>query len=187
MSFFSILMHCIAPMHGVPRDHITNVHPAKVGMQTPISKVSWQIMLRPIGMMSVSCTVLEMPLWRWLTMNKLVCSIGLSHLTNTQNNWLDWSYKNDTRPCVLNTKATSLEEADVRYVAIWCLWYSLGLLLKVQFMSLIIGCVFGTSMWDNGGGFVLHVRHLDLHLLFVYSFLWCQYFICLSLKRLAEV
>jgi hypothetical protein len=46
---------------------------------------------------------------------------------------------------------SSLEEADVQYVAIWCWWYSLGLLLRVQFLSLIIGCVFGTPMWDNGG------------------------------------
>jgi hypothetical protein len=57
-------------------------------LQTPISNGSWQIVHRSIGMLSISCSILEMFLWRWLTRNKLACSIGLSHLIDTQNSWL---------------------------------------------------------------------------------------------------
>jgi hypothetical protein len=57
-------------------------------LQTPISKGSWWIMHMPIGMLFISCMVLEMFLWRWLTRNELACSIGLSCLIDTKNNWL---------------------------------------------------------------------------------------------------
>jgi hypothetical protein len=43
-----------------------------------------------------------------LTRNKLACSIGFSCLIDTQNNWLHWSYKNNPRPYVLNTKTQHL-------------------------------------------------------------------------------
>jgi hypothetical protein len=65
-------------------------------------------MHKPIGMLSISCTVLEMLLWRWLTRNELTYSIGFNRLVNTHNNWLCWNYKNDIRPCVLNIRMQHL-------------------------------------------------------------------------------
>ncbi len=77
-------------------------------LQTPISKGSSWIVHMPIRMLSISCTILEMPLWRWLTRNKLACSIRFSHSIDTQNSWLHQSYKNDTSPCLLNIRMQHL-------------------------------------------------------------------------------
>jgi hypothetical protein len=51
-------------------------------------------------MLFISCTVLEMFLWRWLAKKELASSIGFSRLINTQNSWLHQNYKNNIRPCV---------------------------------------------------------------------------------------
>jgi hypothetical protein len=84
--------------------------------------------------------------------NKLTYSIGFNHLIDTQNNWLCWSYKNDTRPYVSNTRTQHLWKNWM--FDIWQFNHGgilQGLQPKVQFMSSIIGWVFGTSMLDNGG------------------------------------
>jgi hypothetical protein len=142
-------------------------------------------MLKPIGMMYVSCTVLEMPLWRWLQWtnfvplglvtwqtHKTIDCIGVTRMTQGLVVWIQkhiFGRSGCSMCCnlMLVVFFRTAFESTIRELNNWlCFWH------------------FYVRQW---GAFMLHVRHLDFHLLFVYSFLWCQYLIFLHLKKLAKV
>jgi hypothetical protein len=69
-----------------------------------ISRDSWLITHKPIGMQSELFMVQRTPLSRWLIRSAHVYSIGLNHLINTPNNLLDLNYKMSIKLFSTNTR-----------------------------------------------------------------------------------
>ncbi len=98
---------------------------------------------------------LEIPMWKWLTRNKLASLIGPNHLTDTWNSWSHMNTKTNTMWCVTNIKMPH-----------WCnrlmfnmLQFGVGglplglpmrLPMRVQSMNSISGWNFGPSIQIMG-------------------------------------
>jgi len=68
-----------------------------MSFQNPISRDSWLITHKLIGTLSKLFMVLGTSLLRWLIRSTHVYFIGVIHLINTANNWLDMNCKMGTR------------------------------------------------------------------------------------------
>ncbi len=74
-----------------------------MGSQNPISRDSWLIVHKPIGMQSKLFMVRGTPLLGWLR-SIPIYSIGFNHSINTPRNWSDLNYKMSTRFFATSTR-----------------------------------------------------------------------------------
>lgn len=102
-----------------------------------------------------------------------VSFVGLNHLTNTQNNWSCQSSKINTRHYAMNIKMSPFSNKKMFNMLQFNVGgVHLGLLVKMQFMGLVIGWVSCMFVWNNGES----SWYVLLNLYIMQFVIWCHPF-----------
>ncbi len=122
-----------------------------MGFENPISRDSWLITHKPIGMLLELFMVQGTLLLRWLIRSTPIYSIGIIHLINTPSNWSNLSCKMNTRLFATNTRMPN-PLGMLAFIMFSFIpgGFHLGLLLRQVSMSLAIGLAFGIFVLYNG-------------------------------------